>query len=315
MHEVTTFRRDVETDGRHAVVEYGASLDDDLARRDFTINAIAYHPLRDEWRDPHGGERDLERRRGARGRRSGGAVPGGLPPDPSGDPLRRPVRLHHRARDLGGRARGRAAASAGSRPSGCGTSGSRAFAPRASWARWCGSGASRARRPRGCPSCAGRPSGAVPPAALSPPTARSGAAHRAPRADPAGLLRRLRASNAEIARAPAMAAGPAEPAARTRSRSGAGWPRSATRRTTCSRLDRLRTGQRAALAADGGDDPRARRSAHPRRPGGDRPRSRGARPQRASGSARRSRRCSTGCWRIRPPTPASGCWRSRGKQP
>ena len=60
MHEVTTFRRDVRTDGRHAVVEFGASLDEDLARRDFTINAIAYHPLRQEWRDPHGGERDLE---------------------------------------------------------------------------------------------------------------------------------------------------------------------------------------------------------------------------------------------------------------
>ena len=60
MHEVTTFRRDVRTDGRHAVVEYGASLEEDLARRDFTINAIAYHPLRREWRDPHGGERDLE---------------------------------------------------------------------------------------------------------------------------------------------------------------------------------------------------------------------------------------------------------------
>jgi len=28
MHEVTTFRRDVQTDGRHAVVEFGASLDD-----------------------------------------------------------------------------------------------------------------------------------------------------------------------------------------------------------------------------------------------------------------------------------------------
>jgi tRNA nucleotidyltransferase (CCA-adding enzyme) len=60
MHEVTTFRRDVRSDGRHAVVEYGVSLDEDLARRDFTINAIAYHPLRREWRDPHGGERDLE---------------------------------------------------------------------------------------------------------------------------------------------------------------------------------------------------------------------------------------------------------------
>jgi len=61
MHEVTTFRRDVSTDGRHAVVAYGVALDDDLARRDFTINAIAYHPLRHEWRDPFGGADDLER--------------------------------------------------------------------------------------------------------------------------------------------------------------------------------------------------------------------------------------------------------------
>jgi tRNA nucleotidyltransferase (CCA-adding enzyme) len=62
MHEVTTFRRDVRTDGRHAVVEFGASLDDDLARRDFTINAIAYHPRRHALHDPFGGRADLERR-------------------------------------------------------------------------------------------------------------------------------------------------------------------------------------------------------------------------------------------------------------
>ena len=59
-HEVTTFRADVKTDGRHAVVEFGVSLDQDLARRDFTINAIAYHPLRHEWRDPYHGAGDLE---------------------------------------------------------------------------------------------------------------------------------------------------------------------------------------------------------------------------------------------------------------
>ncbi len=62
LHDVTTFRRDVETDGRHAVVQYGVSLEEDLARRDFTINAIAYHPLRHEWRDPFSGAKDLERR-------------------------------------------------------------------------------------------------------------------------------------------------------------------------------------------------------------------------------------------------------------
>jgi len=59
LHEVTTFRRDVTTDGRRAVVAYGASLEEDLARRDFTINALAYHPLRYEWRDPFHGAADL----------------------------------------------------------------------------------------------------------------------------------------------------------------------------------------------------------------------------------------------------------------
>jgi tRNA nucleotidyltransferase (CCA-adding enzyme) len=62
LHEVTTFRRDVATDGRHAVVAYGVSLEEDLARRDFTMNAIAFHPLRQEWRDPFNGVRDLENR-------------------------------------------------------------------------------------------------------------------------------------------------------------------------------------------------------------------------------------------------------------
>jgi tRNA nucleotidyltransferase (CCA-adding enzyme) len=62
LHEVTTFRKDVATDGRHAVVAFGASLEEDLARRDFTINAIAYHPLTHQWRDPFGGMADLGRR-------------------------------------------------------------------------------------------------------------------------------------------------------------------------------------------------------------------------------------------------------------
>ena len=61
-HEVTTFRKDVTTDGRHAQVAFGVSLTDDLARRDFTINAIAYHPLRHEWRDPFNGAHDLDRK-------------------------------------------------------------------------------------------------------------------------------------------------------------------------------------------------------------------------------------------------------------
>lgn len=62
MHEVTTFRRDVKTDGRHAVVEFGASLEEDLARRDLTVNAIAYSPSSDTVYDPFGGEDDVRRR-------------------------------------------------------------------------------------------------------------------------------------------------------------------------------------------------------------------------------------------------------------
>jgi tRNA nucleotidyltransferase (CCA-adding enzyme) len=59
MYEVTTFRRDVETFGRRARVAFSDSLEEDLERRDFTINAVAWHPLTGEVRDPHGGVEDL----------------------------------------------------------------------------------------------------------------------------------------------------------------------------------------------------------------------------------------------------------------
>jgi tRNA nucleotidyltransferase (CCA-adding enzyme) len=62
MYEVTTFRADVATDGRHAVVKFGVSLHEDLARRDFTINALAWSPSRQELRDPFGGRADLDAR-------------------------------------------------------------------------------------------------------------------------------------------------------------------------------------------------------------------------------------------------------------
>ncbi len=61
MYEVTTFRRDVETDGRHAVVEFAESIDEDLSRRDFTINAVAWRPATGELRDPFRGLADLDR--------------------------------------------------------------------------------------------------------------------------------------------------------------------------------------------------------------------------------------------------------------
>ena len=62
MYEVTTFRRDVETTGRHAVVAFADTLREDLARRDFTINAVAWHPLEERIFDPFGGVTDLEQR-------------------------------------------------------------------------------------------------------------------------------------------------------------------------------------------------------------------------------------------------------------
>ena len=60
LYEVTTFRRDVETDGRHAVVSFADTIEEDLARRDFTINAVAWHPLRWDLVDPFGGVDDLQ---------------------------------------------------------------------------------------------------------------------------------------------------------------------------------------------------------------------------------------------------------------
>lgn len=62
--EVTTYRSEAEyVDGRHpSVVRFGATLDEDLARRDFTMNAIAYDPIADRVVDPFGGEADLARK-------------------------------------------------------------------------------------------------------------------------------------------------------------------------------------------------------------------------------------------------------------
>jgi tRNA nucleotidyltransferase (CCA-adding enzyme) len=60
LYEVTTFRRDVETFGRHAVVEFADRIEDDLARRDFTINALAWRPATGQLLDPFDGQGDLE---------------------------------------------------------------------------------------------------------------------------------------------------------------------------------------------------------------------------------------------------------------
>lgn len=60
--EITTFRRDVQTDGRRAVVAFAEDVESDARRRDFTMNAL--YALRDGTViDPLGGLPDLEARR------------------------------------------------------------------------------------------------------------------------------------------------------------------------------------------------------------------------------------------------------------
>lgn len=57
--EVTTLRRDVATDGRHAVVAFSDQWGEDAARRDFTVNALYADPVTLELHDHHGGLADL----------------------------------------------------------------------------------------------------------------------------------------------------------------------------------------------------------------------------------------------------------------
>lgn len=55
--EVTTLRRDIETDGRHAVVQFGTDWSLDAGRRDFTMNAL-YAGMDGAMFDPLGGLTD-----------------------------------------------------------------------------------------------------------------------------------------------------------------------------------------------------------------------------------------------------------------
>ena len=59
--EVTTYRGEgAYSDGRRPdQVVFVRTLDEDLKRRDFTMNAIAYDAIDDQLRDPYGGQRDL----------------------------------------------------------------------------------------------------------------------------------------------------------------------------------------------------------------------------------------------------------------
>ena len=57
--EITSLRKDVVTDGRHAKVDYSSSWKEDAARRDFSINSI-YSDNEGNLFDPHNGKKDLE---------------------------------------------------------------------------------------------------------------------------------------------------------------------------------------------------------------------------------------------------------------
>ncbi len=61
-HEITTFRRDIETDGRRAVVVFSDNIQEDAARRDFTMNALYAQP-EGTVLDPLNGLPDLRARR------------------------------------------------------------------------------------------------------------------------------------------------------------------------------------------------------------------------------------------------------------
>ena len=60
--EITTFRRDVATDGRRATVAFSDNITDDARRRDFTMNAL-YAAPDGQISDPLGGLPDLTARR------------------------------------------------------------------------------------------------------------------------------------------------------------------------------------------------------------------------------------------------------------
>jgi poly(A) polymerase len=57
--EITSLRKDVDTDGRHAKVEFSDNWKEDASRRDFTINAI-YADIDGSLFDPFDGKKDLE---------------------------------------------------------------------------------------------------------------------------------------------------------------------------------------------------------------------------------------------------------------
>lgn len=58
--EITTFRKDVATNGRKRTISYRRTIEEDLERRDFTVNAIAKNVRTDEILDPFNGINDIK---------------------------------------------------------------------------------------------------------------------------------------------------------------------------------------------------------------------------------------------------------------
>ncbi|MDA8705895.1 CCA tRNA nucleotidyltransferase [Candidatus Pelagibacter bacterium] len=58
-YEITSLRKDVKTDGRHAKVEFSLDWKEDAVRRDFSINSI-YSDASGNLFDPNNGKKDLE---------------------------------------------------------------------------------------------------------------------------------------------------------------------------------------------------------------------------------------------------------------
>ena len=59
-YEITSLRKDVITDGRHAKVEFSLDWKEDASRRDFSINSI-YSDEEGNLFDPNNGKKDLEK--------------------------------------------------------------------------------------------------------------------------------------------------------------------------------------------------------------------------------------------------------------
>ena len=97
--EITTFRAEAyDRVSRNPVVRYGTSLDEDLRRRDFTINAMAVSLPDHGFTDPYGGLADSGREGDAYPGHARGVVRRRPAADAAGRPVRRAAAVRRRTR-------------------------------------------------------------------------------------------------------------------------------------------------------------------------------------------------------------------------